>query len=490
MQFINDLNGSVILIKIDVNLGVQGDRAQHLRNALNKLQTEFSGDITMEKVSRLYESAPQYVTDQPSFLNAAAEIKTNLSPGSLLSALKATEKDLGRSFGIDQIRWGPRPIDLDIIFYEDQNVLMGGDVLVVPHPRWQERDFVKAPLADLTPEVHSGVPRGLDKYLVAAKRLWNEQGGERALRIYSQDASLRCVIPVGPSATWGWSQRTSVMGVLNVTPDSFSDGGVNLSVENAIKNALEMVSQGADVLDIGGQSTRPGAGHVDAGEEWSRVEPVLKALRSERSIENIPISIDTFQSEVAEKAVAAGANIVNDVTGGTADPNMFASVAAMGVGYILMHMRGTPRTMQLPENVVYNNVCEDVAESLQKSCDAAVAAGIESWRIVLDPGIGFAKTVEGNIDLVAHLSRFREHISEPYKNLPILLGPSRKRFLGHMIGRESSPATDRDWATCAISAVGALQGANIIRTHNVRATKDATMVADEIIRRIDLSYVQ
>lgn len=436
-------------------------------------------------MSRLYESAPQYVTDQPAFLNAAAEIKTSLSPLALLSALKDTEKQLGRSFGEDQIRWGPRPIDMDIIFYEDQNVLEGGDTLVIPHPRWQERDFVKAPLADLTPRGEkTGVPVGLDKYLVAARRLWDEQGGEKALRRYSEDSSLQCVLPVGPLSTWAWTHQTSVMGILNVTPDSFSDGGKYVHIDKAIQYAIDMVHDGADIIDIGGQSTRPGAQQIDPHEEWERIAPVIKALRAESSLNQIPISVDTFYSQVAKNAVDAGANIVNDVSGGHADSNMYRVVADLGVSYILMHMRGNPRTMQLPENLKYKDICSDIAFSLQQSCDAAVDAGIESWRIVLDPGIGFAKTGTGNIELVAKLSRFRSEMSVPYQNLPILLGPSRKRFLGDLIGRQSAPATERDWATCAVSAIAAVQGANIIRTHNVRATKDAVMVADGIINQL------
>eukprot|EP00889_Picochlorum_renovo_P003034 jgi/Picre1/30064/NNA_005435.t1 len=216
------------------------------------------------------------------------------------------------------------------------------------------------------------------------------------------------------------------------------------------------------------------------GNEWSPDQ----SIRSEPSLLSVPISIDTFYSDVAEKAVAAGANIVNDVSGGTADPRMFRAVADMDVTYILMHMRGTPKTMQNSENVQYNNVCEDVAAALEASCRAAVEEGIESWRIVLDPGIGFAKNHKGNVDLVAHLPRLRSCIAEPYKNLPILLGPSRKKFLGTLIERESGPPMERDWATCAISAISAMRGANIIRAHNVRAAKDATLVSDGIMQHL------
>jgi 2-amino-4-hydroxy-6-hydroxymethyldihydropteridine diphosphokinase/dihydropteroate synthase len=175
--------------------------------------------------------------------------------------------------------------------------------------------------------------------------------------------------------------------------------------------------------------------------------------------------------------------MINDVSGGTLDPMMHETVADAGVSYVLMHMRGTPQTMQSASHVAYEDVCRDVAQSLQSLCDRAVRAGIESWRIILDPGIGFSKTPEGSTELVANLPTFRSHISEPYKALPVLLGASRKKFLGQMIGRPDEDAVGRDWASCAINAIGALHGANIIRTHNVRATKDATMVADAVINR-------
>lgn len=463
-----------------------GDRPGTLRDALRRL-----GEIDAVEVvatSRLYESAPMYVTDQPAFLNAAAEIRTTLPPLELLRVLKDTEKEMGRQFGADQVRWGPRPIDLDIVFYEDENVMkLESDgharELIVPHPRWQERDFVKGPLADLTGVVSSSVVSGLDRNLVAAKRLWIEQGGERALRSMSQDGSLQCVLPLGGGVTWPWSRQTSVMGILNVTPDSFSGDGKFQHVDGAIGAALEMVRDGADILDVGGQSTRPGSEKISAEEEWRRVGPVLDALRQEGVTKQIPISIDTYYANVAAKAVQTGAHIVNDVSGGTLDDKMYETVADAGVSYVLMHMRGTPQTMQSAEHVAYENgdVCAEVARSLQASCDRAVRAGIESWRIILDPGIGFAKTVEGSTDLVANLSRFRSNISEPYKALPVLLGASRKKFLGEMIGRPDDPASGRDWATCAVNAIGALHGANIVRTHNVRATKDATRVADAII---------
>lgn len=455
---------------------------QNLRKALSRLEEAFNGKVEIESLSRLYQSAPQYVTDQPVFLNAAALVRTSLEPLDFLHALKETEKYVGRKFGEGQIRWGPRPIDMDIIFFEDKNVIVDGDKLIVPHPRWQERDFVKAPLADLAPD-QSGktIPVGLNKHLITAKKIWEDQGGEKMMRNLSLDGSLESILPMGALDVWPWTGQSHVMGILNATPDSFSDGGKYFDTDKAIQRAVQMVQDGADIIDIGGQSTRPGAVQIDAEEEWSRVKPIIKAIRSESSIDKVPISIDTFYSNVAERAVEAGANIVNDVSGGNADKNMFKVVADMGVPYVLMHMRGNPRTMQSKDNCTYGDVCVDVAAALQASCNNAVESGIESWRIILDPGIGFAKSFEGNIDLVARLDELKTNMSVSFRNLPILMGPSRKKFLGLITGREDP--NDREWATCAVSAICAMKGSNIIRAHNVKAVKDAVKIADSILSR-------
>jgi 2-amino-4-hydroxy-6-hydroxymethyldihydropteridine diphosphokinase len=274
------------LKRVAIALGSNlGDRPSNLREALRRLGA--MQHVAVQATSRLYESSPMYVTDQPAFLNAAAEIRTTLRPLELLRVLKDVERDMGRGFGGDQIRWGPRPIDLDIIFYEDEAVMQletdNTRELIVPHPRWQERDFVKGPLSDLVGSWASSSvpPSGLDRYLLASKRLWMEQGGEQELRRMSQNGSLGCVLPVGGGATWQWSQRTSVMGILNVTPDSFSDGGSFRHVDAAIEQAMRMVRDGADVVDVGGQSTRPGAELISPAEEWERVGPVLGAIRQE-----------------------------------------------------------------------------------------------------------------------------------------------------------------------------------------------------------------
>jgi 2-amino-4-hydroxy-6-hydroxymethyldihydropteridine diphosphokinase/dihydropteroate synthase len=204
-------------------------------------------------------------------------------------------------------------------------------------------------------------------------------------------------------------------------------------------------------------------------------------LTQDSSTNTVPLSVDTFYSQVAEASVEAGATMVNDVSGGTLDPGMFRTVAKLGVPYVLMHMRGTPQTMQSKENTSYEDVCSEVAFSLQKSAEQAVQAGIEPWRLILDPGIGFAKTAEGNFRLIAQLSRLQGLLRAQVKGLPLLLGPSRKGFLGKVTGKSGAEdASQRDWATVAAAALCVQQGANIIRAHNVAAVADAVKVADAV----------
>lgn len=424
------------------------------------------------------------MTDQPAFLNAAAIVQTRLTPTELLHELKRIEGELGRNFHGQ--RWGPRPIDLDIIFYEDINVNWDDasdkeSHLTIPHPRWQERNFVIAPLSDLVHpnDVSSGIKVGLDRRLRLARRLWEAAGGERMLG----GPDLYCVMPMGRLGLWSWQRNgTKVMGILNVTPDSFSDGGQHFSVAAAVEHAKLMVSQGADIIDIGGQSTRPGALRLTPDEEADRILPIIKALSSEPMTAMIPLSVDTFYSSVAQAAIEAGATMINDVSGGSLDEDMLRTVSeAEGIPYVAMHMRGSPQTMQNPENIIYHDICSQVAESLKNKGNRAMTEGIEPWRLILDPGLGFAKTVDGNLQLIAGLDKLRRELPQHLYGLPILVGPSRKGFLGSVTGRTN--AQDRDWATASAAAFCVLGGASIVRAHNVTAVKDAVRVADAIIQQ-------
>ena len=258
--------------------------------------------------------------------------------------------------------------------------------------------------------------------------------------------------------------RLVVIGVLNVTPDSFSDGGRFTSLDDAVAHGCRLADDGADLVDVGGESTRPGADRVDAAEEERRVIPVIEALVAN----GVRVSIDTYRAVVAERALAAGASVVNDVSGGLGDPDMAAVVGAAGCPWILMHWRGHSRRMQ--DLAHYVDVVDDVRRELAERVEAANQAGISSDRIVIDPGLGFAKTAEHNWALLAHLDVLVGF------GLPVLIGASRKSFLGRVLADPAGtprPVDEREAATVALTAYAATQGAWGVRVHDVRANVDA-----------------
>lgn len=262
-------------------------------------------------------------------------------------------------------------------------------------------------------------------------------------------------------------ERVKIMGILNITPDSFSDGGRFLSKEKALMRALEMEKEGADVIDVGGESTRPGAMPVSEEEELDRVLPVIEQIRSRTSL---PLSIDTTKPNVAKAALQAGADIVNDVDGLNVTESMAAVVRAFDAGLILMHRRGTPQTMQGLTD--YRDVVQDVFAELDESLEKAADWGIRLEQIVLDPGIGFSKTAEQNLELLGGLGRFHSW------NRPLLVGPSRKSFIGVLTGKE--PAS-RDWGTAAAVGLAVTQRAHLIRVHDVPAMRDVIRVTEAIL---------
>lgn len=255
---------------------------------------------------------------------------------------------------------------------------------------------------------------------------------------------------------------------MNVTPDSFSDGGRHSSPETALRHAGEMVEAGADLVDVGGESTRPGAARVSEEEQLRRVIPVIERLRGLP----IVVSVDTTRAAVARAAVAAGAHLVNDVSAGLDDPEMLPTVAALGVPIVLMHMRGQPKTMQSLAR--YEDVTAEVREHLRERRDAAVAAGIRTDRVILDPGIGFAKTAEHDLVLLRRLSEFCE------LGHPLLLGTSRKKFIGRITG-DDVPA-DRVFGTAATVSWGVANGADIVRVHDVTAMAKVVRVVRAIMQ--------
>lgn len=253
------------------------------------------------------------------------------------------------------------------------------------------------------------------------------------------------------------------MGVLNVTPDSFSDGGMWASTDAAIRHALTLRSQGADLIDVGGESTRPGAARVSPADEQSRVLPVITELAAE----GVVVSVDTLNSETARAAAAAGASIINDVSGGLADPAMASVAAESGLTYVAMHWRG--HAQQMDALAHYGNVVTDVRDELAARIHALTFAGVARERIVLDPGLGFAKRAEHNWQLLAHLGAFTE------LGLPFMLGASRKRFLAEVLPADA-PMLDRDLPTAAVSVLAAQAGAWAVRVHDVAATRTALNV--------------
>ncbi|WP_409497303.1 dihydropteroate synthase [Amycolatopsis sp. cmx-11-12] len=262
--------------------------------------------------------------------------------------------------------------------------------------------------------------------------------------------------------------RCAVMGILNVTPDSFSDGGRYLGIEQALEHAHAMWSRGADLIDVGGESTRPGASRVDADTEISRIMPVIRSLAAD----GVAMSVDTTRAEVALAAVEAGASVINDVSGGLADPNMAKVAAETGVPYVLMHWRGHSKDMNALAS--YEDVVADVRSELLSRVDEAVSAGVDQSAIVLDPGLGFAKNAEHDWALLNGLDFFLS------LGFPILVGASRKRFLGRLLsGKDGKPAPPdgRENATAAVSALAAAAGAWGVRVHEVGASIDAVTVA-------------
>lgn len=260
-----------------------------------------------------------------------------------------------------------------------------------------------------------------------------------------------------------------IMGIVNVTPDSFSDGGVAYELSSAVDHAVHLLEEGADILDIGGESTRPGSEPVSAQEEIRRVVPVIQALR-DRYPEH-PISIDTSKADVAEAALVAGATMVNDVSAGRGDPNMFSVVQDHQVGIILMHMQGNPKTMQ--EEPSYVDVVDEVVSFFKERTEAAIHAGISANAIAVDPGIGFGKTLEHNLKLMANLPVLKD------LGFPLLLGVSRKRWIGELTGQ---PVEQRVAGSIAGAIACVQKGADMVRVHDVRETQDALRITCAILR--------
>jgi dihydropteroate synthase len=275
------------------------------------------------------------------------------------------------------------------------------------------------------------------------------------------------VIELDDGRSISLGERTIVVGVLNVTPDSFSDGGQNFEPARAIDRALEMASEGADIIEVGGESTRPGATRLSVEEELSRVLPVLKGLAGQL---RVPIAIDTYKSEVAAAVAALGASIINDVSALRFDPAIADVAAREHTALVLMHMRGEPATMQKigPSPDIFAEISSDLGDAIR----LAESRGVKRERIVIDPGLGFGKTLEQNLAILNHLERFDSF------NLPLMIGTSRKSFIGRITGHSEA---DRAFGSAASIVIAILRGAHLVRVHDVRQMAEAARIADAII---------
>ena len=446
-----------------------GDRLSMIERACRAMK---SSELHIVRTSSLWETKAMYVQDQANFLNGVCEIKTSLMPIPLLDRLQAIETELGRVKVVDK---GPRNIDLDILLFESQTVKT--ERLIIPHLSMLEREFVLRPLCQLIPDETLSMSlqptQTFQTHLRELLKATHDSEAQISSQVHLSE-KLKPLTPLLPD------RKTSIMAILNLTPDSFSDGGQHSphdisSLETTIR---QHVDAGATIIDIGGQSSRPGAADIPASEEISRIVPAVKACRK-LNLQSA-ISVDTYRSVVAEEAINAGAHIINDISAGKLDHEMLSTVAKLGCTYILMHMRGTPQTMQSEENCTYDgDIIQIVVEELLERIAAAEAAGIRRWRMILDPGIGFAKKQTQNLEILRRFDELRTH--PKLEGFPWLIGSSRKGFVGAITGAKAP--NERIWGTAATVAAAIQQGADIVRVHDVDQMRQVAQMADAIWRK-------
>lgn len=447
---------SQIFLSIGTNLG---ERQENLQQAVDVL----GGVMAVEKISPIYETAPWGKTDQPDFLNACLSGPTNLQPLEFLHACKEIEHQLGRQPGT---HWGPRLIDIDIVFYGDR--IVDEEKLQLPHPQLGLRAFVLAPMADIAPDlIHPQNGRMVSEML-------HDVDLNTVERLPRTEAMLRKPIQLK------WGIKTFVMGILNVTPDSFSGDGLLVDqdwIEATVEKAKEFVDQGVDIIDVGGESTRPGSTPITVEEEKARVLPVIEAIRP---LVDVPISVDTYRASIVQAALDAGGDWVNDVWGLRMDPDMAGVVAERGCPVVIMHNRSHPKNADQQARlggryigINYRNLLQDISQELRKSIDIATTHHVDGQQIIIDPGIGFGKTVEQNLELLDRLNYFKD------LGYPILVGPSRKSFIGYTL---NLPPEERLEGTAAAITIAIDRGADIVRVHDVKEMVRVSRMADAILR--------
>lgn len=506
-----------------------GNSLSAIQGAITELQ---NNNITILETSSIYESDPMYVTDQPNFYNGVFKASTTLSPLKLLDVLKEIEYgDFGKRVKIQQN--GPRTIDLDILLYDNWAVNQPPK-LTIPHVSMLERNFVLRPLKDIVSpdEIHPLTAEPFHSHLEQLFAIKTDASVQKS-------NVLRVVVPLRHLETL-YQQKdkkdrfivfdpdthtcpTHVMAILNVTPDSFSDGGrftsksdtasTNIDLDSVVEAASKAVAAGATILDIGGMSTRPGVDgekEVSVEEEIKRVVPAIKAIRKNLvGNELVVISIDTYRAAVAKAAIEAGADIVNDIGAGALDKDMFEVVRKLGVPIILNHTRGTPETMTKLARYEWVNeeqggdevevdtdeaVINVVGQELEERVVAALESGLKRWQIILDPGIGFAKTAKHNVAIIRNFEKLRT-LRENLSGFPWLVGPSRKKFIETLTTKainkidtkttiKKSSAKDRVWGTAATVTALIGSGADIVRVHDIQEMMDVVRVSDAIYRDI------
>ncbi|GAB7340032.1 hypothetical protein MBLNU457_6533t2 [Dothideomycetes sp. NU457] len=396
------------------------------------------------------------------------QIETTLQPLELLDELQSIEKEMGRVKLIDK---GPRNIDLDILLYDGQT--FSHERLNIPHKLMLEREFVLRPLCDMIPNNQISTSDS-----ATYQDILNS--------LQPSDPPMSTTTPLTPDL-WLYAQqphrKTHIMSILNLTPDSFSDGGLHNPTDSSyLTNTITShATLGATILDIGGQSSRPNAPSITADEETSRILPAIHAAKT--TAPSLALSIDTYRAAVAHAAINAGAHIINDISAGQLDSSMLRTVASLGCSIVLMHMRGTPSTMTSAENCAYpHGLIPTIAAELRSRIAEAEEAGIKRWRIILDPGIGFAKTGKQNLEILKRFNELRD--AEGLRGLPWVLGASRKRFIGSLTGKME--ARERSWGTAATVAAAVVGGADVVRVHDVGEMRDVVVVADGIWRGGDV----
>lgn len=414
----------MILIALGANLrsrfGLPGDT---LRFAVSEMMRE---GIQVLYQSPVYLTAPVPISDQPWYHNAVIRVVTKHTPAELLQVLQSIENRFGR---IRSERNAPRIIDLDILAYHD--VVMESKDLILPHPRLHERAFVTYPLRDVAADWVHPV-----HHLSVSEMIEKLPEGQEIIKTY----------------------RPLIMGIVNVTPDSFSDGGQYNDPSRAIAHGLKLIGEGADILDIGGESTRPMAGIVAPEDEQKRILPVIEGLRNAGAL----ISVDTRNASTMRAALRAGAGMINDVSALTHDPQSVDVLKESDCRICLMHMQGTPETMQV--NPHYQHVVKEVYEYLEERIDFCASNGIEKDRIMIDVGIGFGKQTEHNIALIKELSLFKD------LGVDLLFGASRKSFIEKICHRSIS-VQDRLPGSLAVLSTAYDQRVNVIRVHDVAQTR-------------------